>query len=151
MAKKILLALAGGVIIMQFFPSNLPVTSSDNKDDLLLNNSIPKEIEVMLRASCYDCHSNETVYPWYSYVVPVSFLVSKDTREGRGHLNFSEWQTLSKLDKAEALDNLTEEVESGEMPMKIYPIIHADARLSVVQRQALIDWAEDFAEKLFEE
>jgi len=150
MAKKILLVLAGIFVIIQLFPRNLPETSSENKGDIFLNNTIPEEIERMLRTSCYDCHSNETVYPWYSYVAPVSFLVSKDTREGREHLNFSEWESLSKLDKAEALDDFYDEVEAGEMPLKIYPLTHADAKLSEEQREALIGWAEEFAEKLFE-
>jgi hypothetical protein len=152
MAKKIGLVIIGILLIIQLIPTNLPEVSTVNADDLLANNSsIPTNIEAMLRSSCYDCHSNETVYPWYSYVAPVSFLVSRDTREGRKHLNFSDWQSLSKPDKAEALDELAEEVEGGDMPMKIYPITHADAKLSDEDRKAIITWAEDFADKLYDE
>ena len=149
MVKKILLGLLGVLLIIQIIPANLPEVMEVNNDDLLLNNSVPENIEWILQSSCYDCHSNETIYPWYSYVAPVSFLVSRDTRKGRKHLNFSEWQSLSKSDKAKALDEIGEEVGEGEMPMKIYPITHPDARLSDEQRKEIIAWAEEFADKLY--
>ena len=150
MIKKVLIGLLVIFIISQFFPANLPEVIADNPADLLANNDVPKNIEKILRTSCYDCHSNETVYPWYSYVSPVKFLVSKDTRNGRKHLNFSKWEDYSKADKLEALDDIGEEVEEGEMPMKIYPITHPDAKLSDADRETLILWAENFAESLFE-
>ncbi|RLD69926.1 MAG: cytochrome C, partial [Bacteroidetes bacterium] len=99
---------------------------------------------------CYDCHSNETNYPWYSYVAPVSWLVGKDIREGREELNFSEWESLSKIDKAKHLDNIIDEVSDGDMPMNIYTIIHTDAKLSSEEIEQLANWAEDYAESLFE-
>lgn len=150
MLKKILIGLLAIFLISQFFPANLPLIIKDNPADLLSNNDVPKSIEKMLRTSCYDCHSNETIYPWYSYVSPVKFLVSRDTKIGRKHLNFSEWENYSKADKLEALDDIGEEIEEGEMPMKIYPITHPDAKLSDTDRDALVTWAEDFAESLFE-
>lgn len=150
MLNKILLGLLAIFIISQFFPANLPEVILDNPSDLLLNNDVPKDIEKMLRATCYDCHSNETVYPWYSYVSPVKFLISKDTRDARKHLNFSEWENYSKADMLEALDEISEEVGEGEMPMKIYPITHPDAKLSDVDREVLISWAEDFADSMFD-
>ena len=149
-AKKILLILLALFLIVQFIPSDLPEVKMDNPNDLMVNNDLPEDIEQLLKSSCYDCHSNETVYPWYSYVAPVSFLISKDTREGRLELNFSNWETLDKIEKAEMLDEIAEEVEEGEMPMKIYPITHPEARLSEDQRQLIVDWAEESAEALFE-
>ena len=150
MLKKILLGLLTIFLISQLFPANLPEVTLENPSDLISNNDVPKEIESMLRTTCYDCHSNETVYPWYSYVSPVKFLVSKDTRKGRKHLNFSEWEDYSKADKLEVLDEISEEVGEGEMPMKIYPIVHPDAKLSDVDREVLVSWAEDFAESMFD-
>ena len=148
--KRIVLLLLGIVVLIQFIPSNLPDVSFENPNDLLANNDVPESIENLLRTSCYDCHSNETVYPWYSYVAPVSFLISKDTREGRHHLNFSEWEKMDAIEKAEALDDMAEEVEEGEMPMKIYPIMHSNARLSDADRNALAEWAEEMGEELFD-
>ena len=119
-----------------------------NPNDLLTNNNVPSNIESMLRTTCYDCHSNETIYPWYAYVAPVSFLVSKDTKEGRRELNFSEWEKLDVLEKAEMLEEIAEEVEEGEMPMKIYPITHPNARLSDENRAEIENWALLMAQSL---
>lgn len=149
-SKKILLIVLAIVIIIQFIPADLPVVILDNPNDLIANNDIPENIEAILRTSCYDCHSNETVYPWYSYVSPVSLLVSRDTRIGRDELNFSEWEKLDKIEKAEMLDEIAEEIEEGEMPMKIYPITHPDAKLSDSDREEMVLWAEIMAEGLFE-
>ncbi|MEN8248772.1 MAG: heme-binding domain-containing protein [Bacteroidota bacterium] len=150
MLKKVLLGLLVILILIQLIPANLPEVSDTNPDDILLNNEVPEEIATILKTSCYDCHSNETVYPWYSYVVPVSFLVSRDTEVGRKHINFSEWQSMSKADKAEALDESAEEVDEGNMPMPIYPLTHPNARLSANKRKAFVAWAEEFAEALYE-
>jgi len=148
--KRILLILLALVIIIQFVPADLPEVISDNPNDLFANNEVPENIENLIRTTCYDCHSNETVYPWYSYVAPVSFLISKDTREGRHHLNFSEWEKMDAIEKSEALDDIAEEVEEGEMPMKIYPIMHSDAKLSDADRNAIEEWAEEMGEELFD-
>ena len=148
--KRIVLLLLGIVVLIQFIPSNLPDVSFENPNDLLANNDVPESIENLLRTSCYDCHSNETVYPWYSYVAPVSFLISKDTREGRHHLNFSEWEKMDAIEKAEALDDIADEVEEGEMPLKIYTTMHSNARMSDADRNALAEWAEEMGEELFD-
>ncbi len=138
------------LVLIQFVPTGLPDTIAENENDLLYNNQIPEQVAVILKTSCYDCHSNETNYPWYSYVAPVSWLVGKDIREGREELNFSEWESLSKIDKAKHLDNIIDEVSDGDMPMNIYTIIHTDAKLSSEEIEQLANWAEDYAESLFE-
>jgi len=138
------------LVLIQFVPAGLPDTIAENENDLLYNNQIPEQVAVILKTSCYDCHSNETNYPWYSYVAPVSWLVGKDIREGREELNFSEWESLSKIDKAKHLDNIIDEVSDGDMPMNIYTIIHTDAKLSSEEIEQLANWAEDYAESLFE-
>jgi uncharacterized membrane protein len=148
--KRILLALLAIFLIIQLIPSNLPEVIGDNPNDFIKNNTISDKMEKRLRETCYDCHSNETVYPWYSYVAPVKFLVSKDTREGREELNFSNWEELSKIEKAEMLDEISEEVEDGEMPMKIYPLTHGNAKMTDAERAEMVAWAEEMAELLFE-
>ena len=148
--KKVWIALLVIFIIIQLIPTGRPEVIKDNPNDLLLNNQVPTEAESMLRAACYDCHSNESIYPWYAYVAPVSFLVNRDIRVGREELNFSDWETFSKVDKAKLLDKIIEAVESEEMPMVIYPPLHPEAKLSTEDRKVLTDWAESFAESLFE-
>ncbi len=134
---------------IQLIPVNRPERSDDVSKDLIANNQLPENISRILKTSCYDCHSNQTDYPWYAYVAPVSFLVAYDINEGREELNFSEWENLDKSKKAKALDEMAEEVEESEMPMKIYLITHADARLSDKERKEFSEWAESFAESLF--
>lgn len=150
MLKKVLLGLVAVFVILQLIPRSLPEVEINNPDDFLQNNAVPGEIEAMLQASCYDCHSNETRYPWYSYVAPISWLVKRDTQEGREHLNFSHWQSFEKADMAEAYYEIADEVGEGEMPMKIYPLMHAEAKLSDEQRKTIVSWAEAAAEKLYE-
>jgi len=150
MIRRIILGLVALFILIQFIPNELPKVTLDNKNDLLANNDFPSEIEKDLRSSCYDCHSNETIYPWYSYVAPISFLVKRDTKEGREELNFSDWKNLSKKKKAKQLTHIIEEIEEGEMPFPPYLITHSDARLSAEQKQDLINWADSYAESLFE-
>jgi hypothetical protein len=139
--KRIGLGLLGVLLLIQLIPADRPEVIMNNPNDLILNNEIPGSIEKMLVNSCYDCHSNETAYPWYAYIAPVSFLVSKDTKEGRRELNFSQWEKLDGIEKAEMLEEIAEEVEEGEMPMKIYPITHPDARLSDEDRETIKAWA----------
>lgn len=148
--KKIIVILVAVLIVIQFIPASLPEVTLNNPDDLLKTANVPENIAQKLRASCYDCHSNETVYPWYSYVAPVSFLVSRDTREGRKKLNFSNWNQLSRVKKAKFLDEINDELSEGEMPMKIYTIIHRDASLSDEENTALQNWADSYVESLFE-
>ena len=151
MKKKIIWSIVLLMIIVpQFIPVEKPEINEDVSNDLIAANEIPENISNLLKTSCYDCHSNQTVYPWYSNVAPVSWLVIRDVKEGRKELNFSDWETISKLDKAKILDDIAEEVEGGDMPMPIYFITHSDAKLSDKDRKDISSWAETFAEELFE-
>ncbi|MBT8206650.1 MAG: heme-binding domain-containing protein [Acidimicrobiia bacterium] len=123
-------------VAIQFVPvdrSNPPVT---------MDVVAPAEVRSVLRQSCYDCHSNESNWPWYSYVAPVSWLVAKDVREGREHLNFSTWDRYTTDERSEFVAEAYEEAVEGEMPLPIYLTMHNDARLSREDRQVLHDWAQ---------
>lgn len=137
--------------MIQFIPNDLPENAEDLSNDLLQVENIPENIRFLLKETCYDCHSNQVRYPWYSYVAPVSWLVARDVRDGRDELNLSEWGDLKKRKKIKALSDLTEEVEEKNMPLPIYPIMHKNARLSDEQRNILIEWAKSFNNRLFEE
>jgi len=104
--------------------------------------SAPPEVASVLRKACFDCHSNETRWPWYSRVAPVSWLVADDVREGRKHLNFSEWSLLDRSSREGALREIHEMVEEGEMPLAIYRLAHPEARLTDEEKAALLRWAE---------
>lgn len=91
------------------------------------------ETRALADRACFDCHSNETRWPWYSNVAPVSWLVYRDVEEGREKLNFSLWGQ-----REQEIDDLVEVVQKGEMPLPIYLITHPEARLSAAEKQALI-------------
>ncbi|RLD82255.1 MAG: cytochrome C [Bacteroidetes bacterium] len=151
MKKKIIWGIILLIIIVpQLIPVDKPEIDGDKSNDLITHNEIPENIANMLKTSCYDCHSNQTVYPWYSYVAPISWLVIRDVKVGRKELNFSNWESLSKMEKAKVLDDISEEVEEAEMPMPIYFITHSNAKLSDADREALVNWSGKFAESLFE-
>jgi hypothetical protein len=128
-----LLAGVGGFLMIQLVPygrthTNPPVTSEPNWDS-------PQTRELARRA-CFDCHSNETVWPWYSNIAPISWLTQHDTDEGREHLNFSTWnEGGAGREPHEAVETIAE----GEMPPAIYLINHPDARLSAAEKQALME------------
>ncbi|MEW5740016.1 MAG: heme-binding domain-containing protein [Myxococcota bacterium] len=102
----------------------------------------PDEVKGLLKRACYDCHSNETVWPWYSHVAPVSFLVAAHVKDGRKHLNFSEWAGYSAERRAKKQKECAEEVAEGEMPMPPYLLLHAEAKLTDAEKKALQAWAE---------
>jgi hypothetical protein len=101
----------------------------------------PPAVRAILERACYDCHSNETVWPWYSRVAPMSWLAVRDVQKGREELNFSTWNRLSTQDRVEALRESWEEVEEGEMPPWFYLPTHPEARLSAEDRAVLRAWA----------
>jgi hypothetical protein len=101
----------------------------------------PVEVRTVLRRACYDCHSNETVWPWYSRVAPVSWLVAYDVNHGREKLNFSTWNRATTARQTKVIQKCWEEVENEEMPPEIYLPLHPDARLSEKDRSVLREWS----------
>ncbi len=90
----------------------------------------PPELQAVLRRACYDCHSNESRWPWYAKVAPTSWLVAHDVSHAREHLNFSTWNAYGEEERRENLEEALEEVEEGNMPLPIYRLMHPDAELS---------------------
>jgi len=134
--KRVLLVLALAFVGIQFVPverSNPPVASDFDG---------APEIEAILRRSCYDCHSNETVWPWYAYVAPVSWLVAEDVEHGRRELNFSIWGSYSETQQISKSSEAVEEVEKGAMPLPKYLKLHADAAISAAELALLKKWAD---------
>ena len=98
-----------------------------------------EEVKAILRTNCYDCHSNQTEYPWYSYIAPVSYYLDDHIRHGKGEFNVSKWETFSVKKKDHKLEEVIEEVEEGHMPLDSYTWLHGD--LSEDDADALIEWA----------
>jgi hypothetical protein len=100
-------------------------------------------VKSVFRRACYDCHSNETVWPWYSGVAPVSWLVGNDVKGGRRHLNFSEWGAYDAGTQFHKLSAIAEEVRDGEMPLWYYSIIHRNSRLNTSEKSQILTWTEE--------
>ena len=102
--------------------------------------NVPKNVEAIVRTSCYDCHSNNTNYPWYSNVQPVGFFMEHHIKEAKEDLNFSEWGNYSKRKQENKLDRIVKQIKSDEMPLASYTLIHKNARLTTVQKEEIMDW-----------
>ncbi|HSD06163.1 heme-binding domain-containing protein [Flavobacterium sp.] len=101
---------------------------------------VPKNVEVILRTSCYDCHSNNTNYPWYSNIQPVRFFMDSHINEGKEELNFNEWGNYSKRRQNSKLKAISKEIKENEMPLASYTLIHKNAVLSSIQKQEVMNW-----------
>jgi len=110
--------------------------------------TVPADVSSTLKRACYDCHSNETKWPWYSYVAPPRWLVAHDVQEGRGHLNFSRWGEYNPFDRADMLDEACKEAKKGGMPLEPYLMLHSEAQLSPQDVEALCEWTRVEAARL---
>jgi hypothetical protein len=108
-----------------------------NVDDLMM----PPEVKLLLGRSCKDCHSNQTVWPWYSYVAPGSWLVERDVRRGRDRMNLSDWPQYSFKQREKLLADIASAVKNREMPLPQYTLMHRDAKLSDRDADMLYQWA----------
>ena len=138
--KKILLTLLVALVAMQFIQIDKTNPISDEKLDFLVMNNTSPEIASQIKASCYDCHSNQSVYPAYTYVQPIGWFVKNHIEEGKEHLNFSEFGNYSAKKQAHKLEESYEMIEKGEMPLSSYTIIHKEAVLDEAQQTALISY-----------
>jgi cytochrome c551/c552 len=103
---------------------------------------VPADVDAILKRSCYDCHSFETRWPWYSNVAPASWLLADDVSEGREHMNFSDWAQYDEDDAEDLFEDIAKEVRKGGMPLSSYTMLHSDAVLSEEDKRKLIDWAQ---------
>lgn len=101
---------------------------------------MPDEVESILKTSCYDCHSNNTNYPWYSQIQPIGLLLERDIEQGKKNLNFSEFGSYSKRKQQNKLASIAKQIKKGEMPLPIYTIIHKEAELTSAQKERINTW-----------
>jgi hypothetical protein len=146
--KIVVIIFIVAFIAAQFFRpdrTNPPIVQAET---LEATTDIPDNVAQILRRSCNDCHSNQTIYPWYSNLTPFSWLLKNHIDEGRAELNFSVWNTYDAKKKARKLDEICDQVISGEMPHSQYLWIHRDAILSDEDKKLLCDWEQAEREKI---
>ncbi len=137
-------------ITMQFFQPERPVVEMTG-DHMFEQVMVSDDIQELLKTSCLDCHSDQTRYLWYHYIMPVGWMVNNHIRDGKADLNLSNWGNMEVLDRMTALDKMCEEVEEGHMPLKSYLLIHRDAKLSDEQKAQLCEWTGKLSEELLME
>jgi len=138
--KKILTVVLVAFIIIQFFPIDKKNPAPTPGMDFIKIKNTPPEVAAIINRSCYDCHSNETRYPWYSNIAPSSWILKKHIDEGRKELNFSTFAVYEPKTQAHKLQECIEMVEKKEMPLESYFIGHQDAKLTDAQRKILTDY-----------
>ena len=139
--KRLLLILLIALIVIQFFKpdKNRGAEIADNQLTAIQN--VPEDVQHILKTSCYDCHSNTTLYPWYSKIQPVAWFLADHITEGKKELNFSEFATYPAYKRFKKFKEIQQQIEKDEMPLFSYTVPHRDAALSAVQKAIMIDWA----------
>ncbi|WP_343486022.1 heme-binding domain-containing protein [Allomuricauda sp. d1] len=132
------------LVVIQFIRPDKNITENTDYVAAFEAETAPSvEVKQLLETTCYDCHSDNTTYPWYNNVAPVSFWMAHHVEEGKEHLDFSDWANYSAKKKDHKLEELIEEVEEGEMPLKEYTWTHGEAKLTEAQKKLLMDWAQE--------
>ncbi len=138
--KKVVLMLIVVFCLIQAIRIDKTITPIDTSKDLISITAPDVETTDILKKACYDCHSNQPTFPWYTNVAPVSWWIKHHIDEGRHHLNFSEWSTFSAKKKNHKIEECVEMLESNEMPMNSYTCMHKEAKLTNDQRLALVNY-----------
>ena len=138
--KIIAVVLLVAFVGIQFIPTTRNQSNMVPETDFMLVNNVPKNIQNKLQVSCYDCHSNNTQYPWYNKVQPVAWFLEDHIKEGKTELNFNEWDSLSTRRKTSKLRSIINQIENGEMPLDSYTFIHRDAKFSEAEAEEIINW-----------
>lgn len=138
--KKISLGVVLLLITLQFY-SPTKNTSAGNHTEVFIRETNPTpQLKILFESSCYNCHSNNTVYPWYNNIAPISYGIAYNVNEGKDHLNFSIWDTYSMDKKNHLLEELEEEVRKGDMPLTEYTWVHGDTKLSEDEVKNIVAW-----------
>ena len=139
--KKILLGLFIVFIVIQFIRPAHNTSGQVLPTDITKTINVPDKILDVFKNSCYDCHSNDTRYPWYINIQPMGWIMADHVKTGKANLNFSEFGSYSKRKQANKLRSLTETINDGSMPISSYTIMHTDAKLSEENKKLITDWA----------
>ena len=140
--KRFLILALLVLIVLQLVRPDKNDQGYDSLKAFIADTNPTDNVSTILKTSCYDCHTNQTTYPWYANVAPVSYWLDEHIEHGKGHLNFSEWGSYSKKRKDHKLEEFIEIIEEKEMPLPSYTWIHKDAILDEAQIKELLQWAQ---------
>lgn len=141
MKKKIGLGLLVVLVIIQFVRPTRNISTGESPNEITKFYAVHAEVHAVLKKSCYDCHSNNTEYPWYTNIQPVGLWLQSHVNEGKGELNFSEFGTYEQKKAKHKFEEIEEVVGEGEMPLSSYTLIHRDTKLTPEQSSTIAAWA----------
>ncbi|WP_341217112.1 heme-binding domain-containing protein [uncultured Wocania sp.] len=139
--KKILWLILIVFLIAQFFGPDKNEGDLASIDAFLEETNPPEDVKLILKETCYDCHSDFTRYPWYNKITPINYWLASHVKDGKKHFNVSKWEGNSTKRKDHKFEELIEMVEAKEMPLNSYTWTHTEAKLSDKQIKAVVDWA----------
>jgi hypothetical protein len=137
---RILAALLIIFIAIQFIRPDRNISGQVFQTDISNTYSIPANVYTLLKNACYDCHSNNTNYPWYSNIQPIGWFLANDIKNGKAKINFSEFGSLSSRRQISKLKGIENQIKDGSMPLPSYQLLHKEAQLTDGQKKLLIDW-----------
>ena len=146
--KKIAWAIAIGLIAIQFIQPARNASGQVLETDISKAVSIPDSVQMILKKACYDCHSNNTIYPFYAYIQPIGWLLNSHIEEGKSQLNFSDFGSLPKRRQASKLKSIANQIKDGAMPLPAYAMLHKNAVLGKTDKDLIINWANNTKDTL---
>lgn len=146
--KIILLILLVAFVGIQFVPTERNQSDVVPQTDFMEVNNVPEGIQKQLKVSCYDCHSNNTKYPWYNKVQPIAWFLEGHIEEGKAELNFNEWDSYSNRRKTSKLKSIISQIESDKMPLTSYTFIHSNAVFTNSEKQEIIKYFNQLKDSL---
>jgi len=142
MRRRILLIIIIILIAIQFIRPAKNQSNDVLTSDISHVYTVPQNVSVILKKACNDCHTNNTVYPWYAQIQPVAWWLNHHIEEGKDELNFNEFGAYAVPRQYHKLEEVVEQVKEGEMPIWSYTLIHTNAKLTDEEKQTLINWAQ---------
>jgi hypothetical protein len=142
MVKRIILLLLVILVVIQFFRPQKNLSITPSKVDIATQYAVPDNVTEILKHSCYDCHSNNTVYPWYFAIQPVAWWMQNHVNDGKRKLDFSEFASYTPKKQFHKMNDIIEQIKKDEMPLDSYLWIHRYAKLSEDQKNSILKWAD---------
>lgn len=146
--KKILLILLILFIAIQFIQPAGNKTGQVEDANISKAVSVPANVQTILKNACYDCHSNNTTYPWYAHLQPVGWTLNSHIIKGKKELNFSEFGSYSTRRQQSKLKAIADQIKDNEMPLYSYTIMHKSARLTKEEKSIIINWTQKASDSL---
>ncbi|OUR97622.1 hypothetical protein A9Q86_15515 [Flavobacteriales bacterium 33_180_T64] len=140
-----IIALVALVVFVgiQFIPTTLNQSDIVYETDFMIVNNVSETIQSKFKISCYDCHSNNTAYPWYHKIQPIAWFMGRHIEDGKAELNFNEWGNYSDRRKKSKIKSIISQIKDGKMPLSSYTLIHGRAKLSESDEELIIKWIDD--------